>query len=122
MTGNSRGKPPACSTPRLTDSASPRRCTLQLTSSDHELQMPITGFPRKAESSKPSDLSQERCRKPSRSRGPNHAAERSSPGLPFVPRLRIVVIQSSGDRKWSAAWSTPPPPPPQRGQDAPLPP
>ena len=45
MTGNSIGKPPACHTPRLTASASPRRCALQCVSSLHELQIPIIGLP-----------------------------------------------------------------------------
>src|SRR2546425_9138404 len=56
MSGNSRGKPPAWSTPRLTASARPRRWTLQLTNSDHELQIPITGRPRNASSSTPEDF------------------------------------------------------------------
>src|SRR2546427_9513270 len=39
MVGNSRGKPPALHTPRLTASATCLRCALQLVSSDHELAM-----------------------------------------------------------------------------------
>src|SRR3989449_6763687 len=35
MVGNSRGKPPALHTPRLTASATCLRCALQLVSSDH---------------------------------------------------------------------------------------
>ena len=54
MTGNSRGKPPARHTPRLTCSATVRRCALQLVASLHELAMPMTGRPRKASSGKPS--------------------------------------------------------------------
>ena len=49
IVGNSSGRPPAASTPRLTASASPRKCRLQLTSSDHELQMPTTGRPSRAD-------------------------------------------------------------------------
>ena len=45
MVGNSSGKPPAAHTPRLTASATCLRWRLQLVSSDHELQMPITGLP-----------------------------------------------------------------------------
>ena len=48
ITGNSTGKPPASSTPRLTCSARPRKCALQGVSSDQVLQMPITGRPSKA--------------------------------------------------------------------------
>src|SRR4029450_8902541 len=40
--------PPARSTPRFTASASERKCRLQLTSSDHELQIPTTGRPESA--------------------------------------------------------------------------
>ena len=56
ITGNSRGKPPALHTPRLTASAICRRWALQLLSSDHELAMPITGRPSKTRSLKPSAL------------------------------------------------------------------
>ena len=45
MVGNSSGRPPASQTPRLTCSATIRRCALQVVSSLHELQMPITGRP-----------------------------------------------------------------------------
>src|SRR5262245_58665882 len=83
-TGNSTGKPPAWNTPRFTDSASPRRCTLQLTSSLQLLQMPMTGRPRNATSVTPVDLSHERCRNPSRSRRSNHSELRRRP-LPRRP-------------------------------------
>jgi hypothetical protein len=43
--GNSSGSPPACTTPRLTASASPLKCRLHVTSSDHGLQIPTTGLP-----------------------------------------------------------------------------
>ena len=46
---------------------------LQLTSSDQELQMPMTGRPRKLSSVTPVDFSQERCRNPSRSRRSIHS-------------------------------------------------
>jgi len=45
ITGNSSGRPPASRTPRLTYSASSRKWALQGVSSDHVLQMPITGRP-----------------------------------------------------------------------------
>ena len=45
ITGNSSGKPPASHTPFLTDSASSRKWPLQGVSSDHVLQMPMTGLP-----------------------------------------------------------------------------
>src|SRR5215813_11596042 len=93
ITGNSTGNPPACSTPRLTDSASPRRWMLQLTSSDHELQIPITGRPRNVSSVTPVDLSQDRCRKPSRSLRSNHSSLRRPPfRRPMFPPLRIVAM------------------------------
>ena len=45
ITGNSTGNPPASQTPRLTCSASWRKCALHGVSSDQVLQMPITGRP-----------------------------------------------------------------------------
>ena len=45
ITGNSSGNPPASSTPSRTCCAITRKCELQGTSSDHVLQMPITGRP-----------------------------------------------------------------------------
>jgi hypothetical protein len=56
ITGNSSGNPPALHTPRFTASATCRRCALQLLSSDHELQMPMTGRPSNIASLKPSAL------------------------------------------------------------------
>ena len=44
-TGNSKGKPPASYTPFFTDSAISRKCPLHGVSSDHVLQIPITGLP-----------------------------------------------------------------------------
>jgi len=43
MAGNSSGKPPACHTPRLTDSATRCRWALHGASSDQVVAMPITG-------------------------------------------------------------------------------
>src|SRR6266705_5562178 len=71
MVGNSRGKPPALQTPRLTASATCLRCALQWVSSDQELAIPITGRPSKARSLKPSARRYARCISPSRVRGPN---------------------------------------------------
>ena len=45
IAGNSSGKPPACHTPRLTDSATRCRCTLHGASSDQVVAIPITGRP-----------------------------------------------------------------------------
>ena len=44
-TGNSTGKPPASRMPRLTCSASWRKCALHGVSSDQVLQMPMMGLP-----------------------------------------------------------------------------
>src|SRR5471030_3467684 len=44
-TGNSTGKPPASRMPRLTCSASLRKCALHGVSSDQVLQMPMMGLP-----------------------------------------------------------------------------
>src|SRR6267142_5386699 len=78
MVGNSSGKPPAESTPRLTASATWRRCELQLVSSDQELAMPMTGRPSNITSLQPSAFSHERWAKPSRSFLPNQFLLRSS--------------------------------------------
>ena len=56
IAGNSIGKPPACHTPRLTASASPRRCALQCVSSLHELHTPIIGLPSYADGPYPSAI------------------------------------------------------------------
>ena len=55
MVGNSSGNPPAAHTPRFTASATVRRWTLQLFSSLHELQMPMTGLPSNTSAVNPSD-------------------------------------------------------------------
>src|SRR6266496_5460081 len=77
MVGNSRGNPPALHTPRLTASATWRRCELQLVSSDQELAMPMTGRPSNMTSLHPSAFSHERWAKPSRSVLPNQFLLRS---------------------------------------------
>ena len=82
IVGNSSGSPPACRTPRLAASASPRKCRLQLTSSDHELQMPITGRPSSAAREMPSAWIEARWMKPARSLAPNQRALRR--GLPSI--------------------------------------
>lgn len=71
ITGNSSGKPPACQTPRLTDSARRRRCALHGVSSDQVLQMPITGRPSNTSSEKPCARIQDRWMNPFRSFSPN---------------------------------------------------
>ena len=53
MTGNSNGKPPASQTPRLTCSASSRKCALHGVSSDQVLQMPMIGRPSKTSGGSP---------------------------------------------------------------------
>src|SRR5258708_7186785 len=63
IVGNSSGTPPAAQTPRLTDSATMRRCALQLFSSLHELQMPITGLFRKTLAGNPAAPSAARPRR-----------------------------------------------------------
>ena len=45
IVGNSSGTPPAAITPRRAAAARPRRCRLQVTSSDQQLAMPTTGRP-----------------------------------------------------------------------------
>ena len=53
MAGNSSGNPPACQTPRLTDSATRCRWTLHGASSDQVVAMPMTGRPSKTSGVKP---------------------------------------------------------------------
>src|SRR6266542_4481233 len=86
IVGNSSGRPPASNTPRLTDSASARKWRLQLTSSDHELQMPITGRPTSALREMPSAWIDARWMKPARSAPPNQRALRRVTNAP--PFLR----------------------------------
>src|SRR6218665_117600 len=63
--------------PRLTCSASLRRCALQGVSSDQVLQMPMIGRPSNAWSGMPWFFIQLRCMKPFLSALPNHSVERS---------------------------------------------
>jgi hypothetical protein len=80
-TGNSTGKPPASSTPRLTCSASLRKCALQGVNSDHVLQMPMMGLPWNSWSGMPWFFIQLRYMKPFLSALPNQAAERRVTGV-----------------------------------------
>src|SRR3989454_12722146 len=84
MVGNSRGKPLALQTPRLTASATCLRCALQWVSSDQELAIPITGRPSKARSLKPSARRYARSISPSRVRGPNQVRLRRECGAILV--------------------------------------
>ena len=79
MAGNSSGNPPACHTPRLTDSATRCRWTLHGASSDQVVAMPITGRPSKTSGVNPSLRIQDRWAIPVRPVAPNHWALRSSP-------------------------------------------
>src|SRR6218665_2197088 len=63
--------------PRLTCSASLRRCAVQGVSSDQVLQMPMIGRPSNAWSGMPWFFIQLRCMKPFLSALPNHSVERS---------------------------------------------
>src|SRR2546430_308632 len=54
IVGNSSGSPPASRTPRFTAAARPRKCRLQFTSSDHEVQIPTTRRLRRASRDRPS--------------------------------------------------------------------
>src|SRR5437870_131294 len=80
MTGNSTRKPPAWGTPRLTASASPRRWTVQLTSSLQLLQMPSTARPRNVPFVAPVALSHDRCRNPSRAHRRERLVEKEGLG------------------------------------------
>src|SRR6218665_924773 len=62
--------------PRLTCSASLRRCALQGASSDQVLQMPMIGRPSNAWSGMPWVFIQLRCMKPFLSALPNHSVAR----------------------------------------------
>ena len=76
IVGNSSGTPPAASTPRRTASPRPRRCRLQVTSSDQQFAIPTTGRPASAER-EPSAWSEVRWMNPARSRPPNQRSLRS---------------------------------------------
>ena len=83
---NSSGSPPAISTPRRTASARPRKWRLQLTSSDHGLQIPITGLPASALREMPSEWIEARWMKPEISLPPNQRRLRSSLIAETYPR------------------------------------
>ena len=86
ITGNSKGIPPAMSTPRLTASATWRRWLLQLFNSLQLLAMPMTGRFSNTASEKPSAFSQARCTKLSRPVRANHVWLRSFPFfMSFLP-------------------------------------
>ncbi len=76
ITGNSNGTPPASQTPRLTCSASCRKWPLHGVSSDHVLQIPMSGRPSSKIPSGNPRPTQLRWMKPSLSALPNQAAER----------------------------------------------
>ena len=89
MVGNSSGKPPAISTPRLTASATVRRWALHGVSSDQLLAIPITGRPSKSSSVNPWFRIHDRWRNPCRPSAANQSALRTrSPsaetGVPAV--------------------------------------
>src|SRR5206468_275465 len=81
MVENSTGIPSASAMPRRTASARPRKCRLQWTSSDHGLQMPMTGRPSAVVAA-----SDARWTNPARSRPPNQRALRRESGI-----VRIYV-------------------------------
>ena len=64
MVGNSRARPPAWATPRLTGSTSSFSPISQLLNSLDGLQMPMMGFPAANCGSKPSVAKALRCRTP----------------------------------------------------------
>ena len=76
IAGNSSGKPPACHTPRLTDSATRCRWTLHGASSDHVVAIPITGRPSNTSDVNPWLRIHDRWFIPARPVAANHAALR----------------------------------------------
>src|SRR5579863_2252363 len=86
--GISTGKPPACQTPRLTDSARSRRCRWQGLISLHVLTIAITGRPVKSSRRWPNCFRRERCPKPRSVSGPNHLKLRSSSGFRICKRFQ----------------------------------
>src|ERR1041385_8027238 len=77
ITGNSSGNPPASHTPFFTQSAISRKCALHGVSSDHVLQIPITGLPLNKSCGQPWFLIQLRYMKPILSCRTNHSWLRS---------------------------------------------
>ena len=89
ITGNSSGNPPASHTPFFTFCARSRKCALQGVSSDHVLQMPITGRPSNTSPGNPWLRIQLLWMNPSLSLPPNHACDRNFPFSIFSkPALR----------------------------------
>src|ERR1700761_8196761 len=76
IAGNSSGKPPACHTPRLTDSATRCRCTLHGANSDQGVAIPITGPPSNTSGVNPWLRIHSRLFMPERPVAPNHVALR----------------------------------------------
>src|SRR5215469_15446602 len=83
MTGNSSGSPPASQTPRFTHSANSRKCALQGLSSDHVLQIPMTGL-LNTSCGQPWFFIQLRYENPSRSSLPYHLRLRNSVISPYI--------------------------------------
>ena len=91
IVGNSSGRPPASDTPRFTATATSNRATLQGLSSDHELQIPMTG--RRPTSSAPHPAPRSHAR---RRVGFSASPASVSPVLVTVPRSGGVVACRTG--------------------------
>src|SRR5215471_7344087 len=100
IAGNSSGKPPACQTPRLTDSATRCRCTLHGASSDQVVAMPITGRPSNTSGVKPWLRIHDRWFIPARPVAANHAALRLTAFI--VMALYVVHESARGNTRSSA--------------------
>src|SRR5215475_12744340 len=100
IAGNSSGKPPACQTPRLTDSATRCRCTLHGASSDQVVAMPITGRPSNTSGVKPWLRIHDRWFIPARPVAANHAALRLAAFI--VMALYVVQPSARGNTPGSA--------------------
>src|ERR1700761_9173042 len=100
IAGNSSGKPPACQTPRLTDSATRCRWTLHGASSDQVVAIPITGRPSNTSDVNPWLRIQDRWFIPARPLAPNQAELRRAPL--FVMYLYLAV----GGRLWEGGCLT----------------
>src|SRR6516162_4027427 len=99
IAGNSSGKPPSCQTPRLTDSATRCRCTLQGASSDQVVAMPITGRPSNTSGVNPWLRIHDRWFIPARPLAPNHVALRLPPLIVMV----LYVVQRTGTGEYAPA-------------------
>src|SRR4051812_25748090 len=89
--GTSRGKPPACHTPRFTSSARSRRCVWHGLISDHVFTTAITGFPAKSSREKPIWSVRERCPKARGSLTPYQRWLRSPPTGEDVGMARATL-------------------------------